>query len=542
MHDLPTDLRNAHPRTVEDWIAWSPRRWQVWLLASVLVAIYLGGVTNRWWPTPDGALYLGLANSLAQGHGYTFNFKVSTFVTPGLPLILAGLRIVFGESFAVGNLFETLCTFCALLLVYRLLARLDSPAGAFAVTLAAGSSFIFLLNGHRILTDMPFTAVFWGMLYCAFRCRAKWPWLAGVGILSALGIFIRLPGLLALAPAAVAVVLQRSACESWKKRLPLALSVLVPGLLVAGGFFFWTQQVQDRLPEYARFLVKRANYPLEQLATSTLAGVRDFPATIADAVIGQSGWQIGMIFLILAGAGTISLWKRNQKWVAPLVALYPFMLLLVDGDGGVRTRYWLPIQPLIVYAILEGFCRSVQMLHGWRKAILRPTFLRKATWALLGVLVMTNLLRVVDKTIENIFARPQPGAAKMFLPAKYAELSSFADTLRESTPADTQVALLGKEERILHFLSQRRINLLPTTRLIGEEAARSAAGWAQRHREMGWVACDSEGIDARFTACLLDLLDKDNGLRLIHRGKQFSVYQRIGSGMPALTTTPWGGP
>ena len=36
------------------------------IAAGVLAVLYLAGVTNVWWPTPDSAAYLGLGRSLAE--------------------------------------------------------------------------------------------------------------------------------------------------------------------------------------------------------------------------------------------------------------------------------------------------------------------------------------------------------------------------------------------------------------------------------------------------------------------------------------------
>ncbi len=67
-----------------------PPRWVQWTVAVFLVVLYLGTTPGKWWPTPDSAEYVGLAESLARGDGYRFNGEISTRQTPGLPLLLAG--------------------------------------------------------------------------------------------------------------------------------------------------------------------------------------------------------------------------------------------------------------------------------------------------------------------------------------------------------------------------------------------------------------------------------------------------------------------
>ena len=99
-----------------------PRR-HVVVAAGLVAVLYLAGVTGSWWSTPDSALYQGLGRSLLHGQGYRFNGQVNTEVTPGLPVLLGGLRWAFGNGFWAPNLFVVLCGLGALAMAYLTVRR-----------------------------------------------------------------------------------------------------------------------------------------------------------------------------------------------------------------------------------------------------------------------------------------------------------------------------------------------------------------------------------------------------------------------------------
>ena len=136
---------------------------------AVAAALYLAGVANRWEPTPDSALYLSLARSLERGQGYTFNGQPDNTVTPGLPWVLAAMRRAFGPEFLAPNLFVVLCALGALALAYRSISILSDRRTALAATIGTAASYVYFFNAHCVLTDLPFTLLFWALFYCSLR-------------------------------------------------------------------------------------------------------------------------------------------------------------------------------------------------------------------------------------------------------------------------------------------------------------------------------------------------------------------------------------
>ncbi len=185
-----------------------PSKKQLWVLVICVLIVYFSGVTDRWWPTPDSALYLGLARSIYESQGYQFNGEFSVTVTPGLPLMLAAIQALFGEQIWLWNLLMTLCGLAALLMIYKVLSLVDSPRVALCVVAATAMAYTFYRYSHRVLTDAPFALLFWAMLYSAIRYQrsSRW-WLALVGLLTVMCVCVRAPGLILIGLAALAFAL-----------------------------------------------------------------------------------------------------------------------------------------------------------------------------------------------------------------------------------------------------------------------------------------------------------------------------------------------
>ena len=144
--------------------------------AIAVMLIYGLSLSGVWWAGPDSALYMGLGRSLAEGHGFSFNGSVSTNVTPGLPLLLAGLRLAFGASCWGPNLVMALSALACIFAVFRMVACLSDKATALAVALATAFSYRFLNHAQRVLTNVPFCALFWLCLLGSVRSGQKSPW------------------------------------------------------------------------------------------------------------------------------------------------------------------------------------------------------------------------------------------------------------------------------------------------------------------------------------------------------------------------------
>ncbi|HYO11431.1 MAG TPA: hypothetical protein VER17_20875 [Tepidisphaeraceae bacterium] len=135
------------------------------VLWGTLVVVYLLAFNGTWRVGRDSALYRGLADSLANGHGYTFGEFGSRQIYPGLPVLLAGLQKLFGRSDLPPILLIHAFAFGALLFTYKLV-RLRYPQWvATIVTFAVGINGWFLELTNEIRDDVPFL---FGMLMALY--------------------------------------------------------------------------------------------------------------------------------------------------------------------------------------------------------------------------------------------------------------------------------------------------------------------------------------------------------------------------------------
>jgi len=207
----PTDQIDYPSGSLEARLARAPVR-RSYLLAAgaVLLIVHLAGVTGKWHPTPDSAIYLTLGRSLDEGAGYRFNGRMHTTFPPGLPGMLAVLRRTFGEGYWAPNLLTALCGLGAMLAAHRAMRRLASREVALAVVIATGLCFPYYSASHRILSEAPFTLAFW-LLVCAATgaARGRRGSLLAAALLVPICVVIRLPGALLVGSLALGIALHK---------------------------------------------------------------------------------------------------------------------------------------------------------------------------------------------------------------------------------------------------------------------------------------------------------------------------------------------
>ena len=72
---------------------------RILIIAGLLFSggLIISGVSGQYKPTPDSAEYVGLAQSLVQGQGYSFNGHEGSRYPPLCALVLAGVMKVTGQ-------------------------------------------------------------------------------------------------------------------------------------------------------------------------------------------------------------------------------------------------------------------------------------------------------------------------------------------------------------------------------------------------------------------------------------------------------------
>jgi hypothetical protein len=140
-------------------------RWRLGLYA-VLGFTFIAGFNGQWRIGRDSAAYRGIARNLVRAHRYEYRPKITEAQSyadkqdtlyPGLPLVLAGMQIVFGEGSLPPLILMYALGVITLVMTERLVRRAGGPPWlAVAVVSLLGFNSFFLEHANDLLTDLPF--------------------------------------------------------------------------------------------------------------------------------------------------------------------------------------------------------------------------------------------------------------------------------------------------------------------------------------------------------------------------------------------------
>jgi hypothetical protein len=136
-------------------LAWADRQ-RYWLLI-LIPALYFAAFNGQWRVSPDSALYASLGRNLAEGKGYTYQGERHTWVEPGFPwLISKGFQLAGPEQFWPTLLVLTGLALLALWLFYRLMKLHVGRPAAVVLTGMLALNETFFRYPYHLFTDTPF--------------------------------------------------------------------------------------------------------------------------------------------------------------------------------------------------------------------------------------------------------------------------------------------------------------------------------------------------------------------------------------------------
>ncbi len=172
---LPDELPDE--RAVASGITAALAAHKKWVILAIAL-LYLAAFNGQWRVGLDSAIYRGVGDSLAAGHGYTFGGVRQDQVYPGLPLLLAGLKTLFGPSVVPALIAMMAISALTLFAIYRLL-RLHFPDWmAMTVVVGVALNGQFLQQSQEVMTDTPFllgvVLTLWGIGRLAAGAPKVW--------------------------------------------------------------------------------------------------------------------------------------------------------------------------------------------------------------------------------------------------------------------------------------------------------------------------------------------------------------------------------
>lgn len=507
-----------------------PRRPEWVPLVVAMAVIHLAGVTNAWWPTPDSALYLGLGRNLAVEGTYTFNGRTNITVTPGLPVMLAGLHRLVGDAPWAANLLIAACGLATALLIYVALRRRVAPVAALAVTAAAGLSYLFYINAHRVLTDVPFALLYWAMLLCALGAmEGRRAWAPAAALLSAGAVAVRAPGAAIIVLTAVGLLVERRTGATRKHRAIIAAAIAVSALLTAAALTAAALATSDRVPHYYRLVMDYAAPSADIFLWRRLYGLAMLPEIVAEAFTGQHGSgfiPVGVVLLGLIGVGAVRCWRSERRLTAVLAVGYPLGLWAALGSTAMKARYLLPAQPLLMLAALEGVLACV----GWiGRPARRASAAVATTRVLVAVLVLVNAPRVLRNAFAYSYLSHTGRFYEVIRDGQYEEMVDVARLARGLEP-DAAVVLTGDDERVLAYLSRRRVLRLADLRPIRRDQADRLIDYVRSRPRAEMIVLHRVNLQSAFARRFESEFLWGDEWRTAYAGEHYIAYVRDRAG------------
>ena len=428
-------------------------RW-LWLLAAVVVALYAAGINEHWRIQRDGALYLSIGRSLAEGQGYTYNYQPHTLALPGFPVIIAAVFRIFGESFLALNVLISLMGLACIALSWLLLRELRLPRGTLIASflLIALSRLLYYYSGY-ILTEVPFTLFVLLALWSGERMlRAGkpgfWFWCAAAALMSICATAIRPFGPALTVALLGALWLSPRGARPWRRNLGASALIVISLGLAVGLWMYRTAQV--RTPADPTYLVAFRGGRVLQLLAWALSVLPQLLTAVGEAIFGVGAtWVGGLCVTALILWGLLRLIAQGER-LLPIYAAVHMAGICLSSPG---RRYLVPALPILCCSLVIG----AEAAAAWaeKRRIFGPVAKRRTLTVLLVLLALGNVARIGKVVVQN----RTPDFYGSLDKGRWSRYFQAADWLKHNAESNTGV--IGYESRVLHFMTRLRTVQLP---------------------------------------------------------------------------------
>jgi hypothetical protein len=373
------------------------RRW--WLFGAVAL-LYAASFTGRWRAAPDSALYMELGRNVAEGRGFTYHGVHHNWYEPGLPYTVALSFRWFGEgNYLPLTLFMLACGVVSLALTYHLFRLHAGHRTAILMTLLLAITETFYRYCFQIVTDPPFLVGILSFLvgYEALHRRDEasrnrwgpwWGWLA-IAVGTLLMVAFR-PTIITFVGALGVATLYHLVRGPGRVKHVLIL-VLTLACVVA----FRKADPRRSTPGEAAYregmlktlLTEKRGFALHRMFTVFIPEMAGevTPEAVFGIELGTGADELASVAVVALGLALATRRVLWGAWVAATIAQMAFWLP--------RERYYLPILPLLLYAIWLAAL--------WLEAHWRGTAGRVALAGVLLLITVPNLLQDVNFVWEQ---------------------------------------------------------------------------------------------------------------------------------------------
>lgn len=365
-------------------------------------ALYAPLVVPYWKPTWDSGTYITLAQSLAEGKGYSYLGDPHVKYPPGFPLLLTPILLLFGKNYLLMRALIAACAVGSIAAAFSLIRKRASFGFALAAAVMTAVCYAMYFEATRVLSDLPYMFASLGALLAMERYRSKpsrrmfWTAIA----LAAASYSIRIVGFI-LAPAfalSLLIDMKKSAegdaeegakeNEPIQERLKRAGVVLgVMAVIVCvwmgrnalvksdEGAELWEAATYER-----ELIVDRATDP-----TSETINIAEFAARLkrnavhyinltASLLTGRKARSGASAYLLagLACLGWVLSLFRRRGVMEYYAVLYAAVFLVWPANQG--ERFLVPILPMIFFYALTPFASLLEWTASRFKTLAGPLF------------------------------------------------------------------------------------------------------------------------------------------------------------------------
>jgi 4-amino-4-deoxy-L-arabinose transferase-like glycosyltransferase len=435
---------------IRTWLSTPRRRWAAAIFA--LCAVYALALNNQWAISPDGALYLTLGRSLAEGRGMECNGLQWWSIPPVLPLLIAACRFVAGDGYWLINVVLSACAVGTAIVAARTVKRLGAADLAMPVLLTTGLSAYLFITATRVQTDVLFTFLAALGLYGFVRGSTGSPWwIVFGGAAMLLATLTRLPGIVFFAGAAAGLALSlRRPGHVWRIAA-LATVVAVTSVML----WYWMTRIRTQADvgagDYSVVLNTHVEtfFSLSRLE-SIGTGLALLPSSVFAAIFGQqlNPWlMLAPLLVALLGLATLA---RRGQWIIVLPVALNIGFLVLLGGGTVARRYLLPTMPYVVYALLVG----TQVVAAWIRR--RQPAGGAAAGRVAAIVVAAACAGIsLPKVAREVYWMRSPDFYAAYDHGEWQNFVQASQYLREHGRAWID-EVMGPEHTVIHYLSRLR--------------------------------------------------------------------------------------
>lgn len=335
----------------------------IWFFIGLYAVLSLLLFDPKLFTGGDNAVYLNLAQSLAQGKGYK-NLNqpgepAHTQYPPGFPALLGLLMLVFGKSFVIMKFFIMLCGLFAFYLFYLISLRIFKEK--YYLALATYLLVPLIINyNHWILSEIPFLFANLATVYFVIRAEeGKKGFYYPAFLCANFAFFIRTTGI-ALIGAVLVYLIVRKKFREVLVFVGMFLILIIPWTIrnshysQAGGYLDQFLAKNFYQPELGRIGI--ADFFIRIFNNFRLYFFTILPQSLFSAI--EASWLLFLLGLVSLALLVYGFFIRRRNWsIFEFFLIFGLVVLLVWPEIWSSDRFLLPLLPILIIYILLGLTR-----------------------------------------------------------------------------------------------------------------------------------------------------------------------------------------